>query len=117
MARNKFDTDEEIEQKVNPRIIMRLFKWIKPYSHWMVLSCVLMLLSSAISLTSPYLIRIAIDEAIPNKNIKMLIIISIILTVSTVVVRFLLAGKLKIMTRVAQKIIVNIRKDVFVKLQ
>ena len=29
MARNKFDTDEEIEQKVNPRIIMRLFKWIK----------------------------------------------------------------------------------------
>lgn len=117
MARNKFDTDEEIEQKVNPRIIMRLFKWIKPYSHWMVLSCVLMLLSSAISLTSPYLIRIAIDEAIPNKNFKMLIIISIILTVSTVVVRFLLAGKLKIMTRVAQKIIVNIRKDVFVKLQ
>lgn len=117
MARNKFDTDEEIEQKVNPRIILRLFKWIKPFSGWMVLSCLLMLLSSAISLTSPYLIRMAIDTAIPSQNYKMLIIISIILTVSTVAVRFLLAGKLKIMTRVAQKIIVNIRKDVFTKLQ
>lgn len=117
MARNKFDTDEEIEQKVNPRIILRLFKWIKPFSGWMILSCLLMLLSSAISLTSPYLIRMAIDTAIPSQNYRMLIIISIILTVSTVVVRFLLAGKLKIMTRVAQKIIVNIRKEVFTKLQ
>ena len=117
MARNKFDADEEIEQKVNPRIILRLFKWIKPFSGWMVLSCFLMLLSSAISLTSPYLIRMAIDTAIPSQNYRMLIIISIILTVSTVAVRFLLAGKLKIMTRVAQKIIVNIRKDVFTKLQ
>ena len=117
MARNKFDTDEEIEQKVNPRIILRLFKWIKPFSGLMVLSCFLMLLSSAISLTSPYLIRMAIDTAIPSKNYRMLVIISIILTVSTIAVRFLLAGKLKIMTRVAQKIIVNIRKDVFTKLQ
>lgn len=117
MARNKFDADEEIEQKVNPRIVLRLMHWIKPFSKWMVLSCVLMLLSSVISLTSPYLIRMAIDKAIPNENIKMLVIISIALTLSVVIVRFLLAAKLKIMTRVSQKIIVNIRNDVFTKLQ
>ena len=117
MARNKFDADEEIEQKVNPKIILRLFKWMKPYSKWMVLSCILMLLSSAISLTSPYLIRLAIDEAIPQKNIKMLVIISSALTLSVLVIRVLLAQKLKIMTRVAQNIIVNIREDVFKKLQ
>lgn len=117
MARNKFDADEEIEQKVNPRIVLRLMRWMKPFSKWMVLSCVLMLLSSVISLTSPYLIRMAIDKAIPNENIKMLVIISIALTLSVVIVRFLLATKLKIMTRVSQKIIVNIRNDVFTKLQ
>ena len=117
MARNKFDTDEEIEQKVNPRIILRLMKWIKPYTKWMVLSCILMLLSSFISLISPYLIRIAIDTAIPAKNIKMLVIIAVVLTLSVLLVRILLAGKLKIMTRVSQKIIVNIRSDVFAKLQ
>ena len=38
MARNKFDTDEEIEQKFNPHIVMRLSKWIKPYAGWMILS-------------------------------------------------------------------------------
>lgn len=117
MARNKFDADEEIEQKFDAHIIMRLFRWIKPFRGWMVLSCVLMLLSSAISLTSPYLIRMAIDKAIPAKNFRMLVILSAILLVSTLVVRILLAEKLKIMTRVAQKIIVNVRKDVFTKLQ
>lgn len=117
MARNKFDADEEIEQKFNPHIVMRLMKWIKPFRGWMALSCLLMLISSAISLTSPYLTRMAIDQAIPAKNIKMLIIISAVLLVSTFIVRILLAQKLKIMTRVAQKIIVNIRRDVFTKLQ
>ena len=108
MARNKFDADEEIERKFNAHIIMRLFKWIKPYSGWMAFSCLLMLLSSAISLTSPYLIRMAIDQAMPAKNFRMLVILSVILLVSTLLVRILLAEKLKIMTRVAQKIIVNI---------
>lgn len=117
MARNKFDADEEIEQKFNPHIVMRLMKWIKPFSGWMALSCFLMLVSSAISLTAPYLTRMAIDQAIPAKNIKMLVIISTVLLVSTFIVRILLAQKLKIMTRVAQKIIVNIRRDVFTKLQ
>ena len=117
MARNKFDADEEIEQKFNAHIILRMMKWIKPYSSWMVLSCFLMLLSSAISLTSPYLIRMAIDTAIPNQNMRMLVILALVLLTSTLVVRVLLAEKLKIMTRVAQKIIVNIRKEVFTKLQ
>ena len=117
MARNKFDTDEEIEQKFNPHIIKRLFKWIKPYRKSMILSCVIMLLASAISLTSPWLTKKAIDEAIPNKDYRMLFILSGIMLFSIFVIRILLAQKLKIMTRVAQKIIVEIRREVFTKLQ
>lgn len=117
MARNKFDTDEEIEQKFNPHIIMRLFSWIKPFKGKMILSCFIMLLASLISLTSPWLIRKAIDEAIPAANIKMLVVIAGIVLVSTFIVRILLAQKLKIMTRVAQNIIIQIRRDVFTKLQ
>lgn len=117
MARNKFDTDEEIEQKLNLRIIPRMLKWIKPYAWWMVLACFIMLIASAISLLSPYLIRMAIDQAIPAANYNLLIKISVFLVVTTLFVRFLLAAKLRLMTRVAQKIILSIRKEVFTKLQ
>ena len=126
--RNKFDQDEEIEQKLNLSIIPRLLKWIKPYWAYMTFACIIMLLASGISLISPYLIRMAIDKAIPDamnlpvsatvwEKYGLLIKISIFLFASTLVVRFLLAAKLKLMTRVAQRIIVNIRKEVFTKLQ
>lgn len=126
--RNKFDIDEQIEKKVNPRIVLRMLKWIKPYFGYMILACVIMLLASGISLLSPYLIRMAIDTAIPAAKARpstatffekygLLIKISVFLLVSTLVVRFLLAAKLKLMTRVAQKIIVTVRKEVFTKLQ
>lgn len=117
MARNKFDADEEIEQKLNLRIIPRMMKWVKPYGWWMLLSCLIMLVASGISLLSPYLIRMAIDQAIPAADYGMLIKISVFLVVTTLFVRFLLAAKLRLMTRVAQKIIVTIRKEVFTKLQ
>jgi len=128
MARNKFDEDELVEQKLNLKIVPRMMKWIKPYWGWMLLACVIMLLASALGLISPYLIRMAIDTAIPQAKAMspdvgfwvrygMLIKISIVLLVTTLMVRFLLAGKLKLMTRVAQKIIVNIREEVFTKLQ
>ena len=94
-----------------------MLKWIKPYGWWMVLACLIMLVASGISLISPYLIRMAIDQAIPAANYNMLIKISVFLVISTLFVRFLLAAKLRLMTRVAQKIIVTIRKEVFTKLQ
>ena len=117
MARNKFDTDEEIEQKLNLKIIPRMMRWIKPYTWWMVLACFIMLVASGISLLSPYLIRTAIDQAIPAANYNMLIKISVFIVVTTLFARILLAAKLRLMTRVAQKIIVTIRKEVFTKLQ
>lgn len=117
MARNKFDTDEIQDEKFNPHVVMRLLHWIKPYSLQMGLACLIMLVASGISLLSPYLIKVAIDKAIPNQDIKSLIIISSVILAGTILVRVLLAEKIKLMTKVAQNIIVNIRKDVFTKLQ
>ena len=117
MARNKFDIDEEIEQKLNLRIIPRMLRWIKPYAWWMVLACVIMLVASGISLISPYLILMAIDQAIPAANYNLLVKISVFIVITTLFARILLAAKLRLMTRVAQKIIVTIRKEVFTKLQ
>lgn len=117
MARNRFDEDEFEDRKINVHIVARLFHWIKPYKKQMILSCIAMLVASAISLTSPLLIKLAIDTAIPQKNINMLFILAALLLVSSILVWRLLVIKLKLMTRVAQKIIVEIRRDVFAKLQ
>ena len=117
MARNKFDADERLEENFNPHVVMRLFRWIKPYRRQMALACVVMIAASVISLASPYLIKLAIDDAIPSGNIRMLVLLSSLLLAGTAAVWGLLTVKLRVMTRTAQQIIVAIRKDVFTKLQ
>ncbi|MCQ2579868.1 MAG: ABC transporter ATP-binding protein/permease [Treponemataceae bacterium] len=117
MARNRFNEDEIQDRKLNVHVVARLFHWIKPYKKQMLLSCLAMLAASAISLTSPLLIKLAIDTAIPQKNIRMLFTLAGLLLAGSLLVWFFLVTKLKLMTRVAQKIIVEIRRDVFAKLQ
>ncbi|MCF0242798.1 MAG: ABC transporter ATP-binding protein [Treponema sp.] len=116
-TKNRFDEDESYNQKLNPHVVKRLFHWIKPYSKQMTAACIMMLFSAGISLASPYLIKLAIDKAIPEANYKMLVIISSAMLLGVLAVWLLLRGRLKIMSRVAQNIIVEIRRDVFEKLQ
>ncbi|MBO6100602.1 MAG: ABC transporter ATP-binding protein, partial [Spirochaetaceae bacterium] len=117
MARNRFDEDELEDRKIDVHIIARLFHWIKPYKKQMILSCLAMLAASAVSLISPLLIKLAIDKAIPQKNMHMLFGLAALLLCNSVIVWRLLVVKLKLMTRAAQKIIVEIRRDIFAKLQ
>lgn len=117
MARNRFDEDELDDRKIDVHIISRLFHWIKPYKKQMILSCLAMLAASGVSLISPLLIKLAIDKAIPQKNMHMLFGLAALLLCNSVIVWRLLVIKLKLMTRAAQKIIVEIRRDIFAKLQ
>ncbi len=117
MARNRFDTDEQLDEQFNPHIVKRLFQWVVPYKKQMITACAFMMLSALASLSSPYLIRMAIDKAIPEKNITMLFALAGALLCCVLIVRFCLSQRLKIMTKLAQTVIVTIRKEVFSKLQ
>ncbi len=117
-TKNRFDEDEKTyEQKLNLHVVLRIFHWIKPYKKQMILACIMMLSSAGISLTSPLLIKIALDTAIPNADFRMLALISGGMLLGVIAVWLLLRGRLKIMSRVAQNIIVQIRREVFEKLQ
>ncbi|MCQ2577879.1 MAG: ABC transporter ATP-binding protein/permease [Treponema sp.] len=117
MAKNKFDEDEIVDRKINVHAVLRIFKWIKPYRMNMIKACICMLFASGVSLASPLLIKLAIDKAIPNSNFRLLLILSGCMLAGSIVVWRLLVAKMTIMTRTAQDIIVQIRRDVFQKLQ
>lgn len=117
MAKNKFDEDEIVDRKINVHAVLRIFKWIKPYRMNMIKACICMLFASGVSLASPLLIKLAIDKAIPNSDFRLLFILSGCMLAGSIVVWRLLVAKMTIMTRTAQDIIVQIRRDVFKKLQ
>ncbi|HOE09739.1 MAG TPA: ABC transporter transmembrane domain-containing protein, partial [Treponemataceae bacterium] len=117
MARNKFDTDEELDPEFNPHIVKRLLKYLVPYKKRMFVAGLFMIIASFTSLLGPFLIKTAIDVAIPNKDMKLLVLLSSLILMGIVVVWLFLTLRFKIMSKLAQDIIVTIRTDVFSKIQ
>jgi len=117
MARNKFDVDEELDEEFNAATIRRLLTYILPHHKKVLFAVAMMLLSSAASLTGPYFVKIALDSAIPQKNIWRLAELSFMYLGFLVLSGVCLRQRIKIMTQMGESVIYEIRKDVFETLQ
>jgi ATP-binding cassette subfamily B multidrug efflux pump len=117
MARNKFDVDEELTTSFNYGYVKRISKYMIPHKKAMTYALVIMIVSSLATLLGPYLIKDALDNRIPNKDIRGLAAISLVYLGTLIISGICLNKKIKIMTNVGQEIILNMRRDLFVHLQ
>lgn len=117
MGRNKYDVDESLETGFNINHLKRLWGYMNPYKKKIMLSIVLMLISSCIALIGPIIVKTALDDLIPNGNIKGLFIVSIIYILLLVVIAMLMKHRMYAMGEVGQNILVDIRLDLFKNLQ
>lgn len=117
MARNKYDVDEELEVGFNKIYLKRIMTYAKPYRKTITINVVLMVIASVLSLVSPLIIQKAIDEYIPQGDVKGLVIASILFGAIIIAAAGMMRYRLWTMGRVGQSIIVDIRKDLFEHLQ
>ena len=117
MARNKIDIDETLQTEFNFSQLKRLGRYIKPHILEMLLTIFLMLISSALGMLMPRVLMYIIDVCIPNKDIKSIFIVAILMLIITLVVVFILRAKIGITTKLGQRIIHEIRSDIFTHLQ
>ncbi len=117
MARNRFDIDETLETPFSMKHLKRAGKYIKKHSKKMILSLVLSALSAISALCGPIFIQKGINIAIPNKDITMLIWLSVGLLISIAISIVFMIMRARYMTIVGQEIIYDIRKDLFEHLQ
>ncbi len=117
MARNKFDIDEELDTRFDLNQFKRLMGYLKPYTDKVISTVLLMLVSSVLALLGPYLMKVAIDQKIPDNDIYGIVVLAVIylaiLIFNTVCLKF----KIRTMTYIGQNIVYNIRKDFFEHLQ
>ena len=67
--RNTYREDEELEEQINFRDILRVGKYLKPYMAQVARILVVVISMSCIVVAVPYLTKIMIDEAIPMEDI------------------------------------------------
>ena len=117
MARNKFDIDEELESPFDIRHFRRALVYAGRYKRRIFLGLFLSLLSIFTGLASPLLARHSIDVAIPNGDVRLVILLGIGMAVSLFLSILFAQRRSIIMTKVGQDIIYNIREDLFAHLQ
>ncbi|MBB6633510.1 ABC transporter ATP-binding protein [Cohnella thailandensis] len=117
MARNKFDIDEDLESPFDIRHFRRAMVYIRKQKTPMLVAFLLSALSAGIGLSAPLIVQHVIDVTIPAKDKPALLFWSA-MTLATIVVSVILATiRSRIMTRVGQDIIFEIRSDLFKHLQ
>lgn len=117
MARNKYDVDERLETPFDIRHLKRAMVYVSRYKWRMILSLSLSAAAVIIGLFAPVITQYAIDKVIPQKDIPKLILMAALLLLTIVANIILATIRSRIMTKVGQDIIFDIRTDLFEHLQ
>ena len=115
--RNTYKEDEVLETPFDYHHLLRASVYIKKYSGKMVLALILSAIGGIMGLFGPMITQEALDVAIPDKNIRMLLMLVALLCGSFILSIIFTTIRSRIMINVSQNIIYDIRKDVFDHLQ
>jgi len=117
MARNKYDVDERLETPFSFQHLKRSGVYIKHYTKQMVFAFVINTAGSLLSLLTPMLTQQIMDVFVPNKDVRGVIFFAVLVTLALAGQTFMTTIRSRVMTKVGQGIIYEIRTDLFLKLQ
>lgn len=117
MARNKVDIDEALESEFKIEYFVRLLKYVKPYRKTMIFIIALLMVTGVANIVNPQIISMTIDSFIPNERFDLIAVSAVILCLITALTSLITKYKIISMNRVGQKVIAQLRKDVFSHLQ
>ena len=116
-TKNTYRKDENLEEPFDIKHLLRASSYIKKYFKQMILALIFSAIAGATSLLGPIIAQKALDEVIPDKDIRMLVILAIIMLGVYAVSIIFVTIRSKIMVKVSQTIIYDIRKDLFAHMQ
>ena len=115
--RNTYKEDEVLETPFDVHHLVRATVYVKKYAKRMLVAFLLSALGGIASLFTPMITRQALDVAIPNEDMKMLFTLVGILVGCCIITVIFTTIRSRIMIRVGQGIVFDIRKDLFEHLQ
>ncbi|MCL2266518.1 MAG: ABC transporter ATP-binding protein/permease [Treponema sp.] len=114
---NRYDVDEYLDEKVSLFNIKRVVGYLIKAQGPLKKSLLFSIMASLASLVGPLFVKEALDNAVPNKDIRQLLIMALFLTASIVVSIALGAIRNILVARAGAGIIHDIRYDLFSHLQ
>lgn len=116
-TRNKYDVDETLESPFNIKHFKRAAVYAKKHSKLMVAALVASMVSALAAQIYPLILKYAFDNTIPQKDYVQLILLTVLLVITILLSVAMITIRAKIMAKVGQGIIYDMRKDLFDHLQ
>ncbi len=98
-------------------LYLRLLKYIRPYMHRLMMAILCTVMASACNLYLPWIIKDVVDKVLVQKDTFMLYIIAISIVVIFIIRGLFFYGQSYLMSWVGQKVVIDIRGEIFRKLQ
>ena len=101
----------------DPRVIQRLLFYLRPHWQRMVTAIVLMLMASVLTLVTPYLVKVAIDQYITPGDAQGLAQIAFLIAATFVGIYVTTAGQQYLLSWLGERTLATMRADLFRHLQ
>jgi ABC-type multidrug transport system fused ATPase/permease subunit len=98
-------------------VVLRMWRYLRPYWRHMVLAFVTMIASSALMLVAPYLLKVAIDQPITEGDVDGLNAISLIILVAFTGIYITSLVQRYLLSWVGQRALADMRNELFRHLQ
>lgn len=112
-----FHEEEALGKPYDAALMRRLLRYLRPYA-WITVGAIVMLLGSALlQLAGPYLTQVAIDRAIPARDLHLILMLGVALAAALVAEFALEYGQTVLTAYIGQRVMVDLRLEIFAKLQ
>lgn len=98
-------------------LYLRLLKYIRPYMHRLIMAILCTVMASACNLYLPWIIKDVVDKVLVQKDTFMLYVIAVSIVVIFIIRGLFFYGQSYLMSWVGQKVVIDIRGEIFRKLQ
>jgi ATP-binding cassette subfamily B multidrug efflux pump len=112
-----YHEEEVLGRPYDAALMRRLLRYLRPYL-WMTAAAVAMLLALAVlQLAGPYLTEVAIDRAIPARDLHLIALLGVAMAAALVAEFALEYGQTVLTAYIGQRVMVDLREQIFRKLQ
>ncbi|HLF89184.1 MAG TPA: ABC transporter ATP-binding protein [Anaerolineales bacterium] len=116
-AINQFGQEAEKGRAFDWQVVSGMLAFLRPYTHQMGIALLLTFVVTGLTLLTPYLIKIAIDEPIVQGDIPRLTQLSIWIAISFIGLYASTAGQQYLLSWVGQRVLADLRETMFRHLQ
>jgi len=110
-------SEETYDKGYDPNVARGLLQFLKPYYGRMFISLIFMIIVTAAAVSGPYFVKLAIDEGISKNDLAALRNIVLIYAVVSVVQLVTNILRVRMMSRVGQNVLYDVRTAMFDHLQ